>query len=90
MQLKLKIFSFIVMFTTMIICGCSLGETQASLDSSKAEEIQKNVNKIRQDSGAPLKDFGNAEKTEVAAAVEVDPVDEILNQMTRFSRHYSK
>ena len=82
LQLKLKFFSLIVMFTAMIICGCSLGETQASVDSSKAEEIQKNVNKIRQDSGAPLKDFGNAENVEVAAAVEVDPVDEILNQMT--------
>ncbi len=79
MQLNLKFFSLIVMFAAMIICGCSLGATQASVDSSKAEEIQKNVNKIRQDSGAPLKDYGN---NEVAEVVKVDPVDEILNQMT--------
>ncbi len=64
------------MLTAMIICGCTLGETQASSDNSKAEEIQKNVDKIRQDSGVAPK------FSEVPEVVEVNPVDEILNQMT--------
>lgn len=62
-----------MIFATIIICGCSFGETQANADNSKAEEIQKNVDKVRQDSGVSPK------FTEV---VEVDKVEEILNQMT--------
>ena len=71
--MKIKFLSLLTILAAMIICGCSLGETQANADNSKAEEIQKNVDKIRQDSGVAPK------FTEV---VEVDKVEEILNQMT--------
>lgn len=71
--MKIKFLSLLTILAAIIICGCSLGETQANADNAKAEEIQKNVDKIRQDSGVSPK------FTEV---VEVDKVEEILNQMT--------
>ena len=72
--MKIKIFSLLIFFTAIIICGCSLGETQAHSDNSKAEEIQKNVDKIRQDSGVAPK--------YAEVVVETNPIEEILNQMT--------
>lgn len=71
--MKLNFFGLLVIFTAMIICGCSLGETQANLNNSAAEEIQKNVDKIRTDSGVAPK---------FSEVVEVDPVEEILKSMT--------
>ena len=71
--MKIKLFSLMIFFTALIICGCSLGETQANSDNSTAEEIKKNVDKIRTDSGISPK---------FSEVVEVDPVEEILNQMT--------
>ena len=73
LHLKLNFCSLIIFFTALIICGCSLGETQANLNNSAAEEIQKNVDKIRQDSGVAPK---------FSEVVEVDPVEEILKSMT--------
>ena len=74
--MKIKILSLLTILAAMLICGCSLGETQANVNNSKAEEIQKNVDKIRKDSGVAPK------FTEVAAVTEVDKVEEILSQMT--------
>lgn len=71
--MKRNFYSLIIFFTALIICGCSLGETQANSDDSTAEEIQKNIDKIRTDSGIAPK---------FSEVVEVNPVDEILNQMT--------
>ena len=73
LHLKLKIFSLLLILAAVIVCGCSLGETQANADNSKIEEIQKNVDKIRQQSGAAPK---------FSEVVEVDPVEEILKSMT--------
>ena len=71
-----KILNLMIFFAAMIICGCSFTETaEEDFDNSTAEEIQRNVDKIRQDSGVAPK------FSEVAAAVE-NPVEEILNQMT--------
>ena len=64
MQLKIKILSLIFIFAA-IICGCSPDESTHA-NSNNAEKIQANINAVREDSGAPPKNFDDEEKVEVA------------------------
>ena len=86
--MKIKILTLTIFFAAMMICGCSPDETtHANSDNSKAEKIHENINTIREDSGAPKKNFDEekievAEVTENVENVEVDEVEKILNSMT--------
>ena len=89
----IKILELLILFTAIIICGCSSDETtHANSNNSKTEKIHENINSIREDSGAPPKNFEIEEKIEVAEDIpapnvetpniEVDEVEQILNSMT--------
>ena len=80
--MKIKIFGLIFL-VAMIFGGCSSEETtHANSSNVKVDKIRENINTIRADSGAlPLTDENSAE-TAVAANVEVDEVEKILNSMT--------
>ena len=68
--MKIKVFSMMLAMATALVCGCSSEETtHANSNSAAADKIMENINSIREDSGA-------------VQNVEVNPVEEILNQMT--------
>lgn len=90
--MKFKILSLLIFIVAMIICGCSNETAQNSkTQASKTEEIQTNIEKVKQDSKAEeiqanvdkiRQDSGVAPKFSEVAAAKLNPVDEILNQMT--------
>ena len=73
--MKIKILGLLIFIAALLVCGCNSDETA---------KIQENINAIREDSGAPPKNFDAEEKLEelAAATVEVDEVEEILKSMT--------
>lgn len=76
--MKIKILGLIIVLVTMISCGCSLDETtHANSNNSKTEETIKNINAIREDSGAPP--LSDEKSVDVA---KKDPVEEVLSQMS--------
>ena len=74
MHLKIKIFTLAMAMATALLCGCSSEETSHANSNKTADKIMENVNSIRETSGAPP-------LAGEIAKVEVNPVDEILNQM---------
>ena len=82
--MKIKILGILIFIVALLVCGCNSDETARTNSNSTAKKIQENINAIREDSGAPPKNFDAEEKLEelAAATVEVDEVEEILKSMT--------